>query len=847
MRYSLLFVLSFFFIGGVRAQDAGGWHGKLHIDDSYRTVSDCFRHIQDAGIVLAFNPDEIDMEKQLPLSLSGEFTAVELLKKVLGAEKYEIKRVEAQRKIVIVRKKRKYIVSGYIKEKGSQESLIAASIYAKDIDVGCVSNLYGFYSMVLPEGHVSLIASYVGYLKQSVSFELTGNVRMDVYLEPSPTQLAAVEVVAPLNPYDAEYAEVNLDEAGNLPRLFGTDDVMKHIRLLAGVGGGLSGSSRLQVRGGKADNNLVLLDDVPLYNYNHFTGLISVFNSDALQYANFYKGRFPARYGGRLSSVADIRMREGDMNRYHAGASLDMATVSAFFEGPVKKEKASFLFSARRSWIDLFTSLWGKDNRFDFSLHDLNLKTNYRISHRDRLFFSVYAGADDFIDTYSGDANDKYLSWGSGFAALRWNHLFNDRLFMNTTAYVSRFDNRMTDETSPENPLQDGQSFRFDYGIREYNLHSDIDYYDEYYHIRAGVKFTGNRFENNIYPAGLPSVEASKDITNAFQSMAYVENHISLFKKTKMNIGLNYSLYQTEKASFHLFDPRIQLTYALRPYSSLFIGFSQMNQFFHQVSVAGISFPYEVRVPSSPALKPETSRLYEAGFNISNQDGVHKFSGAFFFNQQKNILTYRPAQDLFNNKVAPDINNRVLTGERKAKGVELAYSGKKNRFDWQVSFTLSEVKERFPELNNGRFHHAPEHVEMILCSLLNWNINSVGTISASATCNSGKYITVPSYVLSTSDLKANGEKMSAPEKQLVYWFDKLSNYKLPYNYQFNIGYTYKRSYSAKKETVLQLGLYNVFGKTIPFRVDVEKGREGIEIRKTVMPHCIPYVKFAYKF
>ncbi len=841
MRHCLLFTLFLFLIVSVQGQDTDGLHRKFPVNKNLRTVSDCFRHIHDAGIVLSFNPDEIDMEKQIPLPLSGDFTAIELLKNVLDAEKYEIKLIESQQKILIIRKKQKYTISGYIREKGSGESLIAATVYVKDMDWGCVSNMYGFYSMVLPESEMTLIASYVGHSQHSATINLKRNIRMDIYLEPVSTQLTTVEVIAPENLYDSEYARINPVEANNLPQFLGTDDVMKHIQLLAGVGGGLSGSGRLLVRGGKADNNLVLLDDVPLYNYNHFTGLISIFNNDALKYADFYKGRFPARYGGRLSSVSDIRMREGDMNRYHAGASIDMTTVSTFFEGPIKKEKASFLFSVRRSWIDLFTRLWGKDDRLNFSLHDLNLKTNYRITHRDQLFFSMYSGADDFTDTYSGNAKDKSLSWGSRFAALRWNHIFNDRLFMNTTAYVSRFDNRMTDESPQNNDIQNKQYSRFNYGIREYSLHSSIDYYDQYYHLRTGIRVIGNRFENDMNHREASPINKT---TNAFQGMAYMENHISLFKKIKMNIGLNYSFYKTEKALFHLFDPRIQLTYTFRPHSSVFVGFSQMNQFFHQVSITGISFPYEVRMPSSPAIKPETARLYETGFNISNHDGTHKLSGTLFFNHQKNILTYRLAQDLFNNKVAPDINNRVLAGEKKAKGIELAYAGKKNKFDWLISFTFSEVKERFPELNNGRFYPSPEHVEMTLYSLLNWNINSVSTITATATCNSGKHITVPSYAISNPPQKTTVENI---EKQVTYWFDGLSNHKLPYNYQFNIGYAYKRNYSAKKETVFQFGIYNLFGKTIPFRVDVEKGKQGIEIRKTVLPHCIPYIKFGYKF
>ena len=845
MRYCLFFTSFLFLICNVQGQETGGLRRKLHIDESIRTVSDCFRHIHDAGIVLSFNPDEIDMENRIPESLSGDYTAAKLLKRVLDTKKYEIKPIEAQQKILIVRKRRKFTVSGYIREKGSEESLIAATVYAKEAKQGCVSNAYGFYSIALPEGEVSLAVSYVGYSPQSVAVDLRHNTRMDIYLEPVSTQLSTVEVTAPPDLYAAEHSTINLAEANNIPQLFGTNDAMKHIQLLAGIGGGLSGSSRLQVRGGKADNNLILLDDVPLYNYNHFTGLISIFNSDALKNVNFYKGRFPARYGGRLSSVADIRMRNGDMSRYRAGASVDMATVSTFVEGPIKKETTSFLFSARRSWIDMFTGLWGKDNRLNFSLHDVNLKINYRTSHSDRLFFSVYSGADNFTDAYSANKKDKSLSWGSGFAALRWNHVFNDKVFMNTTAYVSRFDNRLTGEASQNDSPQDSLYSRFKYNIREYSLHSDIDYYNEYYHIRAGIGFTGNRFESGRHYAD-STMPTGGNITNAFQSTAYMENRISLGEKMKMNIGLNYSFYKTEKTLFHLFDPRIQLTYSFYPRSSVFIGFSQMNQFFHQISVAGISFPYEVRMPSTRVMKPETAKLYEAGFGISSKDGNHRLSGTLFYNRQERILTYRPAQDLFGNKLAPDPDNQVFSGEKKAKGIESAYTGKQKAFDWNLSFSLSEVKERFPELNNGLFYSSPEHVEMLIRSMLNWKINSVSTITTIVTCNSGKYITVPSYAIASAG-EAGGGNAEGSETQVTYWFDRLSNYKLPYNYQFDVGYTYKRNYSDKKETVFQFGIYNLLGKAAPFQVDVEKGKQGVTIRKTVMPHCIPYVRLGFKF
>lgn len=675
----------------------------------------------------------------------------------------------------------------------------------------------------------------MGYRKQEQYIQIEQNQTLDIYLEPVLQSLSEVSVSPQKSLIDEPlHKRLSIQKIHRKPSFLGADDALMRLQQLPGTGNAITGFSNLQVRGGDSHENLVLLDGVPIYNYNHFPGLLSIFNSQALKSIDFYKGLFPARYAGRLSSVTDIRMREGDIENYHIGGNINLATLSMFVEGPIIKHKASFMLSGRRSWIDALSSWGNADEQLAFHLHDINMKLNYQPSRNNRLYVSAYQGADSFGSSSNDNGESETLQWSNQLASIRWNHLFNDRLFCNSMLYFSHFENSATSF----NDSISSQKNKNIYSLQEIKLQSDIEYFAKAYQLRVGTAIQGNIFD-------LPISQFDNKRTqriNTWQWKSYVENKLQISTHLQANIGLNYVLYQNDNRSFNYFQPRIHISYQSSESSVLAIGFSEMQQYILQIGSHHISLPFAFRLPASAACPPSWSRLYELKYSQLVRKAQDKLSVSAYIKQQANILRYRAGQSVFDHQLAADWHKQVLRGERQVVGLELAYEAKLSTLRLFFSYALTENKERFPGINFNSFYlnaNTPNH---ILTLNADYAFNAQHSISLATCFNSGLYISLPLYQV--SDIQNINKYNYAAD---VYVQSQENAYQLPNNFHLDIGYTYSTSTNKRSRHILQMGVYNVLGSSAPFRVTAEVYKQAIEIESVHLPSPMPYFSYSFKF
>ncbi len=803
------------------------------------SISYYFGEIQQLGIILSYNPDEVSIDRSVEIK-AAQLSVGALLNKLIDPTAFDIKVYDT--KIVLVRKSRKkYTISGVVREAGSKESLVSASVLIVDLKQGVVSNDYGFYSITLPEGDYIIEYQYLGYISQRKNTRLTANTTINIDLEQDlPIELFPIFVDnKPLSESQVSKESINLQKTDNTPSALGIDDIGTRIQKYPGVNGGLSGISNLEVRGGNTDENLVLLDGVPVYNFNHFTGIVSVFNTDALKKVDFYKGLFPASYEGKLSSVLDVKMKEGDMHQYHGGVSLNLPTASGFFEGPIVKDKSSFIISGRRSLIDAISTAIDKKTNLGFSFYDVNVKTNYRINAKNHLYLGGYWGGDNFNRDIITGLKEKQLSWGNKLASFRWNHVFSDKLFNNLTLSASRFDNTHYSHSSAlDEPLS------ATYSTSEYRIGSDFEYFGARASLKFGARAVFKESERPHYKAlfGKEYKDFNDKKINAANILGYAEKAYALSDRLNAFVGFNYTLFHTGTKNFHSIQPRIKLLYQPNGKEVYFAGFSKMQQFLHQITSSGISLPHELRVISSANFPPSNSMLYEIGYKRRFREGKDEFYGSAYLKYQNRILKYRLQQNVLKGYFAPDWENQLISGIRRGRGVELYYSSQRKKLDYFVSYALSSSKEQFNELNYGKKFNAPQSVLHALKAFINYQILRSLKIGVVAGFSSGQYTTFPLYATNNID-EVLGLNRFSPSSINTHEIVHLYDFKLPDNYQLDFG----ASYFIKKHSTLRFGVNNILGRASPLFVMTDREGGQVTVNQITLPSFLPYITYIFRF
>ncbi|MDR2823673.1 MAG: TonB-dependent receptor, partial [Prevotellaceae bacterium] len=638
-------------------------------------------------------------------------------------------------------------VSGYITDSESGETLIAAAIFDQNTKKGATSNVYGFYSLTLPAGELSLEFSYVGYSAQTLKLSLQNDTAINIKLLRS-IELQEVSVYGQRSEIGVRGSQISAIEVPvaqlkTVPAIFGETDVIKALQLLPGVQSGTEGMAGFYVRGGGPDQNLMLLDEIPIYNANHAMGFFSVFNSDALKNVTLYKGSFPARFGERLSSVVDIRMKDGDARNYHGNVSVGLISTKLNFEGPVIKDKTTFAISGRRTYFDILAqpviALVAKDKDAEgttagYYFYDLNAKVSHKFSETDRLYLSFYLGDDaiytKLTDNYFKDGmSNEYSSmmkmnwkWGNMITALRWNHLINSKLFVNTTAAFTRYRffldmNQSEDYSINEVNQEETWSVTANYhsGINDAIFKSDFDFMLNPNHdIKFGLNYVFHQFKPDVIIVKEELSEINTDyepvdiqIHNnpiyANEIVLYAEDNFSAFDFLKINAGLRYSAFLVEKRFYNSLQPRLSARALITDNFSFKAGYSYMSQYIHLLSNSNISMPTDLWVPATRRVQPMNAHQVALGTFYNLKDKI-EFSAEIYYKSMNNVLEYKDGASFFG--LSTNWEDKVNAGRGWSYGFELMAQKTVGKTTGWVAYTWSKSERLFDragqEINFGR-------------------------------------------------------------------------------------------------------------------------------------------------
>ena len=672
--------------------------------------------------------------------------------------------------------KQKFTISGYVKDAETGEYSIGASVYIKELMNGVVTNQYGFYSITAEEGIYYLAVSYVGYNTYEKKIILNKNIKLNVDLGPSVYTTQEIEITSERNDKNISSTSVgtvklDIAEIKKMPAFMGEVDVLKTIQLIPGVKSAGDGNAGFYVRGGGPDQNLILLDEAVVYNASHLLGFFSVFNGDALKNVNLVKGGMPAQYGGRLASVLDITMKDGNSKSYHAQGGIGLIASRLTVEGPIKKDTGSFIISGRRTYIDAVARPFAKpgsplSNGSGYFFYDLNTKISYRISEKDRLFASGYFGRDimNFDDRQSQFKMG--IAWGNATGVVRWNHLFNNKLFMNTSAIYTDY-NFMLDIQ------QAGFELKLGSGVRDWNGKVDFSYYPS---IRHEVKFGANHIYHTFSPISVSakSGETAFDFgkakkNRAHESALYVSDDFELTNRIKIHAGLRYSYfmqvgpfdrYITDSINtgqvidtisysanqkiqdYGGLEPRLNVRYEINKKSAVKASYTYNLQYIHLASLSALTLPIDTWTPSSEIVQPQKGSQYSLGYFRNFFDNKYETSVEGYYKEMKNQIEYKegalPSDDANNNA-----DNQFTFGEGWAYGVECFVKKRVGKFNGWAGYTLSYTKRRFAEINFGREFFARYDRRHDVSIALNYDLTKRWTLAAVWVYGTGNAITVP--------------------------------------------------------------------------------------------------------
>lgn len=757
----------------------------------------------------------------------------------------------------------KVSLSGYMRDGATGESLIAGTIYVKGADVGAQTNTYGFYSLSVPPGKYTVIYSYVGFNTLTMEMDLTKNTSYNAELS-SGTTMKEVKIVGGRKDENVTKADMgtvslSIGRIKQLPVLFGEVDVLKTLQLLPGVQSAGEGNSGFYVRGGGPDQNLVLLDDAVVYNTGHLFGFFSVFNGDAIKDVTLIKGGAPANYGGRLSSVVDVSMKEGNMKEFHGEGGIGLIASRLTLEGPIKKEKGSFMISGRRTYIDVLARPFSSQlENTGYYFYDANIKANYKLGDKDRLYLSGYTGVDKFKFANSRGTFRADIPWGNNTATLRWNHQFSSKLFANTTLVYNDYD-------FASNFRQNTFSVKLASGIRDYNAKTDFDYYtSSNHHIKVGAIYTNHKFIPNQVSGQLDTIKLEPN--NAFTKYAheagvYILDDFDPTDWLKVNVGLRYSFFgqvgpytgykldatgaATDSVKYGKgeiaktyggWEPRLNLRFALNDVSSIKTSVAQSYQYIHLVSNNGSTLPTDVWAPSTYLIRPQRALQYSAGYFRNFLDNKLEASVEVYYKDMYNQLQYREG---YTPNTIRDPELEYVVGKGTAYGTEFFLNKTKGDFTGWIGYTLSWTYQEFESLNNGERFPLKYDRRHNLSVVANYKLNEKWSLSGVFVYGSGNAITLP-----TSYYFIDGE--------LVQLYSKINAYRLPAYHRLDLSanYTPKPKKQHRWQGSWAFSVYNAYNRQNPYFLYVDNSGTvsgGIDI-KAYMVYILPVVpSITYNF
>lgn len=769
--------------------------------------------------------------------------------------------------IGFAQQQKRVTLSGYMQDSRSHESLISATVYIKELGVGTQTNNFGFYSISAPAGSYTVIYSYVGYATLTETMNLIESRTFNADLQSS-SAIQEVEVRAERKDDHVKGTEMGtisltIDKIKTLPVIFGETDILKTLQLLPGVQSAGEGNSGFYVRGGGPDQNLILLDDAVVYNTGHLFGFFSVFNSDALKNVTLIKGSMPANYGGRLSSVVDVSMKEGNLKEYHAEGGIGLIASRLTLEGPIDKDKGSFMLSGRRTYIDVLIKPFANGSSFSGSgyyFYDANLKANYKITEKDRVYLSGYFGRDKFTFNSASQSFKAKIPWGNSTGTLRWNHLFTDRVFLNTSLVFNEYKFEFSGE-------QNQFAVKLTSGIRDLNAKTDLDYFTgTNHHIKAGIAYTYHTFRPSQISGHSDSTVFEPDnalTKRAHEIGAYVLDEFDVADWLKINAGLRYSWFgQVGPYTSYTFDgnkhktdsvvytggklvqsygglePRLNLRFQLDSRSSIKASVVKSYQYIHLVSNNGSTLPTDIWVPSTFIVKPQSAWQYSLGYFRNWLDNKLETSVEVYYKDMRNQVEYREG---YTPTSLRDPELDFVFGRGEAYGAEFFINKTRGRFTGWIGYTLAWTYRYFDQLNSGNRFPAKYDRRHDLSIVLSYEHSKRWTFSSVFIFGSGNAITLPtSYWFH--------------EGQLVQQYSNVNDYRVfPYHrLDLSVVYKPKQKRPRRWQSSWVFSIYNVYSRQNPYFLYVDtKGdlSQGVDVKVkqvSIFP-IIPSISYNFKF
>ncbi len=740
-------------------------------------------------------------------------------------------------------------LSGYVREQGSDEFLQGVNVYVPALRVGTASNAYGFYSLTLPPGTYEVTVSYVGYRPETRTLTLTDNQDWDIRLR-ADLSLEEVVIEGGTEPVSQspQMSQINIPikQIRDIPALLGEKDVLKVLQLMPGVQSGSEGNSGLYVRGGGPDQNLIILDDAVVYNAFHLFGFFSLFNGDALKSVELTKGGFPARYGGRLSSVVEMQMKDGNKEALHGEAGVGLIASRFVLEGPIVKNKSSFLVSARRTYLDVLTRPFMNQNfSVGYYFYDLNTKVNYELSRRDKLYVSGYFGRDRFYARErSGNGNamgnqssfNTGMQWGNGTATARWNHQYNARWFANTSLIFSRYDFEIFSEESYGTGLgSEPQAFSLRYrsGIRDWALKHDVDFIpNPQHHVRVGGISTLHRFTPSalvVRETGSPTTEQGITPIDGLESGLYVEDRWQPTERIAMNGGLRLSHFATQGRQYFLPEPRLSGAYRLRDDLSLKASYARMNQYLHLLSNTTVGLPTDLWVPATRRVGPQ--RAWQVATGIGKDFFAQNLALTVeaYYKKSDNILSYREGASFFfldelDGGQQPQWEDNVTQGQSWSYGLEFLLQRRVGKLSGWLGYTLSWTQWQFDELNLGEkfFARYDRRHDISLVGI--YHLSDRITLSGTWVYGTGNAITLPrgSFLAPEHDFAPPGlpppnRFFGSPDRS---YYGARNDFRMAPYHRLDFGVQFRKNIRwvglLPAERTWELSVYNLYNRQNPF-------------------------------
>lgn len=760
----------------------------------------------------------------------------------------------------------KYTLSGYLKDTKNGEELLYAGVFVKNSSDGTTTNEYGFYSISLPKGTYTISYTYMGYVSKEYKINLNKNISKSVELEQLSTDIEEVVISEERSDANVTNTEVstiklNIKESKLVPVLFGEQDILKTMQLLPGVSASSEGSSGFFVRGGDSDQNLILLDEAPVYNASHLMGFFSVFNSDALKDLKMFKGGIPAQYGGRISSVTDIRMKNGNMKKIETSGGIGLISSRLTVEGPILKEKSSFIISARRTYADLIVKNV-KEEFKDLNLYfyDLNGKTNIKLGENDRLFLSGYFGRDVFGTGFMG------FDWGNKTATMRWNHVFNNKLFSNTSVIYSDYDYGFKVGF-------DAFEVEMDAGIYDYNFKQDFNWYantnntvnfgfQAIYHkfkpMRFSVKFeTDSTSTEETETEEEETTDTDLSEQKALETAFYISNKQKLGSKLSLQYGVRFTgfnnigpyvtkVYDEEGAisdstvyakdefysPYFGIEPRLNATFLLNKTSSVKASYNRTYQYLHLLSNSTSGSPTDMWMPSTPLIKPEYGDQVSLGYFRNFKDNAYELSVEGFYKDLQNQVDFKNGADAFGN---PDIEAELVFGKGRAYGLEFLLKKEIGKFTGWASYTLLKSERQFDKISENWFSARQDRTHDF--SLV------------------ASYKITPKLIFSGTWVYYTGDAVTFPagkyeiDGNLINLYTERNGDRMPDYHRLDLGLTYILKDTRKFYNDINVSVYNAYNRknaySITFKENEVTGQT--EAERMALFGIVPSITWNFRF